>query len=286
LIESEQKLTGESFKIELGYIIGEVLNGFNLMSSQLRGMVITIRETSEQLVSMSHNMSTGTDQIHSAFNVVQSSVTETSYGARQQLLNTEETSRSMEEISVGIGRIAESSAIVAENFSSTFTEATQGSNAIAKIQQQMNSIHSTFMISVESITALSVQSNKIQSILQFISEIANRTNLLALNAAIEASRAGEHGKGFAVVANEVKKLAEKSKECVAQINELVFHIQNGTKQTAHIMEKSMTEVKLGVNLIRDTGDTFARIVAACQSSLGKHKKWRQLSKKCRRDRSK
>ena len=59
----------------------------------------------------------------------------------------------------------------------------------------------------------------IEEILSIVSSIAEQTNLLALNASIEAARAGEHGRGFAVVAGSVKKLAQQSKEALANIND-------------------------------------------------------------------
>lgn len=59
----------------------------------------------------------------------------------------------------------------------------------------------------------------VTKIVETVETIADQTNLLALNAAIEASRAGEYGRGFSVVAQEIRDLAEESKEAVKNIND-------------------------------------------------------------------
>ncbi|SUX82079.1 methyl-accepting chemotaxis sensory transducer [Priestia megaterium] len=82
------------------------------------------------------------------------------------------------------------------------------------------------------VSNLNNKSKTIANVTDRISEIAEQTNLLALNASIEAARAGEHGRGFAVVAQEVRRLAEDSKQATKDINEVkIVYL----KKIAHLL---------------------------------------------------
>src|SRR5690606_19279205 len=107
----------------------------------------------------------------------------------------------------------------------------KGATFVDHVVEQMNFIKGSVTKASESILSLRDRSKEISSIIEIITDVAEQTNLLALNAAIEAARAGEHGKGFAVVAEEVKKLAEESKNSASQITEMITHIQRETDES-------------------------------------------------------
>ena len=86
---------------------------------------------------------------------------------------------------------------------------------------QMNEISVGAEKVAQTMESLEKKSTEINKIVEVITGIATETNLLALNAAIEAARAGDAGKGFAVVAEQVRKLAEDSKQAADQINDLI-----------------------------------------------------------------
>jgi hypothetical protein len=95
-----------------------------------------------------------------------------------------------------------------------------------------------------------VEVQKTDAILQFVSEIANKSNLLGLNAAIEAARAGDHGRGFAVVAEEIRKMATNSSQSV--------------KDITFIMKAIRGETEAVVKTIVHTTEYGERQAAACE----------------------
>ncbi|WAA13854.1 methyl-accepting chemotaxis protein [Fervidibacillus halotolerans] len=100
---------------------------------------------------------------------------------------------------------------------------------------------------------------KIEGISHLVREIADSSNLLGLNAAIEAARAGEHGRGFSIVAEEVRKMANTSKQHAEEINDHTNQIQNHIKQLNHLIQSVNEEASSQSAAIEELTATMQEI---------------------------
>lgn len=125
---------------------------------------------------------------------------------------------------------------MSENLSDSLTSI---SETVEHLASTATKIHENEQILYNNIHSVSETLNKINEVTEFISSVANQSNMLGLNAAIEASRAGTMGKGFAVVANEIRKLATQSKEAVPQIKKLTEDIKNKVQEVDEKSKQSL-----------------------------------------------
>lgn len=95
-----------------------------------------------------------------------------------------------------------------------------------------------------------------------IMDITGQTNLLALNAAIEAARAGEAGKGFSVVADEIRKLAEESKDTILQIQsvttEVMTAVQKLSDSSSNLLNFVSNEVTADYEVFMEVGNKYSQ----------------------------
>jgi methyl-accepting chemotaxis protein len=244
--------------------IGQLSSSFNSMIGTIQTLIAQVHGTTKHVTSATEELATGASESTKAANEIAMAIQDVAMGTETQLQGATESANAIEEMTVGIQRIAEASSVVAETSIGTTEEAENGNEVIKTAIQQMQTINSSVNESVSVIDSLGNRSKEISQIIDVIANIASQTNLLALNAAIEAARAAEHGKGFAVVADEVRKLAEQSASSSNQIAKLIEQIQIDTKVSIQSMDIVSNDVQTGMTLVNQAGDVFIRIVDAVQ----------------------
>lgn len=132
-------------------------------------------------------------------------------------------------------------------------------NDVKNVTTMINDVKDNFATVNRQGKNLSSQATKIMEISSTVESIADQTNLLALNAAIEAASAGEAGRGFTVVAQEIRKLAENSKNAVKDINSnLLFFIQQ--------IEGFVKEIETQYHQLESSNETLEKVTIDNQSS--------------------
>lgn len=243
---------------------GQLGNAFNTMILSLRTLLSRIERSSETLVTSSRQVEENVVQVSVVTKDIAHSVVELSSGAETQMVCTEETAKAIQEIASGIQHVAERASSAGYSVSKAADQTQQGNVYIEKAIRQMDEIHDSVEETTLLVQDLGNKSSEINKIVEVITGISEQTNLLALNAAIEAARAGEHGKGFAVVANEVRKLADGSKQSAQQITTLIHSIQEQIDQVVENIQKEKIQTADGLLLMKETGVNFSAILHAVE----------------------
>jgi methyl-accepting chemotaxis protein len=134
-----------------------------------------------------------------------------------------------------------------------------GKQSVNQTIEGMNGIRAQMGEIAESILSLTAQSQAIGEIIASVDDLAAQSKLLAVNAAIEAAKAGEEGKGFSVVAQEVKSLAEQSKQATGQVRSILSDIQKATSRAVLSTEQGSKAVEAGVRQSSSAGESIAAL---------------------------
>ncbi|WP_342558654.1 methyl-accepting chemotaxis protein [Metasolibacillus sp. FSL K6-0083] len=255
-------LTQDDIHMKVKDEVGQLAISFNTMKNNLSNLIKNIQQNSNDLSSSAMELTVSTEEISATSEDVAKRVEHASENATISATSSLESARAMEETAIGVQRIAEATQELNSSAIDASDAANHGGNIINQAKNQMSAIHSTTSIVNELVQKLSQQTVEINNITKVITDITDQTNLLALNAAIEAARAGEHGKGFAVVADEVRKLAEESKNSANSIVHLTTEIQADTLDVERAVTESLASVSDGVRIISEAGDSFTTIVQA------------------------
>jgi methyl-accepting chemotaxis protein len=237
----------------------ELINSYVLMLKNMQTLVEEVQRMTEKVSTSSQELAASAEQMNATAQQVSSSTQQISRGSSTQADRVEETVKVIGSMTSAVENIANDSMTAKETSSKASEIAGVGQESVNKSVEMMEQIHETVNVSAGVISDLGERSKEISQIVDVITNITDQTNLLALNAAIEAARAGEHGRGFAVVAEEVKNLAEDSKEAADKIAVIIGDIQANTEKAVDSMTKGTKEVGEGMEVVNEAGKALIEV---------------------------
>lgn len=244
----------------------------NKMKNSVRHILRGISNAAEQVAAASQELSVSAEETDKSVNSVAESANEMAANCKKQKEQLDVTIYEIGRLNLHMGTLDTESHNMQVAADSSLAGASEGQKIVQNAVNTMNGISKKMEESSEIIHRLGERSSEISQVVDTIASIAGQTNLLALNAAIEAARAGEAGKGFAVVATEVRKLAEQSEEATRNITDMITSIQHDTNEAVKAMQQNNKEIKVGNDIVNQTGEAFSQIAGLTNDMYDQVKK--------------
>jgi methyl-accepting chemotaxis protein len=242
---SRGDLTAERVELDRRDEVGALARAFSGLAEGLRTQIRSIAEGVNVLSTAASQISTSTTQLAATSAETAAAVSETTTTVeelRQTAIIASQKAKSVSDTSQRAAQVAQSGR---QSVDDTVA-------GMRRIREQMDSI-------ADRMVRLNEQSQSIGQIVTTVEDLAAQSNMLAVNAGIEAAKAGEHGRGFAVVAQEVRNLAEQSRQATAQVMAILSEIQKATGAAMLATEQGGKSVDAGVTQATQAGQSIGQI---------------------------
>ena len=261
MIGSLRNITDAAEKIAQGDLTSDITprSEEDTLGLALKKMIISLRQQIQEIVDGASIIASSVAELSASSAQLASSAAENATSISETTTTVEEVRQTTELASAKAQQMADESRHIRET-SKRGREATDGTiESMNKIQNQMGAI-------AETIIRLSEQSQAIGQIIATVDSLSEQSNVLAVNASIEAAKAGEQGKGFSVVAQEVKSLAQQSKQATTQVRNILNEIQKATSTAVMATEQGGKVVEKGTETASLAGKSIVTLTEGLDQS--------------------
>lgn len=249
--------------------IGDLSRAIDTLKTDLRSVIGGISESTNLLISSSDSLEQTSHQTFENMDYVMQSVDTITTSAISQAKDTKSASDNITHMGNLIIETGSEADLLNKNADKMLIVSDKTTFAIDELKKISEEVGSSVNIIAELTEQTNESAKTIREAAEFISGIADETNLLSLNASIEAARAGEAGKGFAVVADEIQKLAVQSNEASSRIDKIVNTLIVDAEHVVDSMEQMKTVIGKQNEYIKSTEESVSEVMEEINESIEK-----------------
>jgi methyl-accepting chemotaxis protein len=214
------------------------------------------------LQGLTADLTEGVSVLSASASEIVAATTQLAASAGESAAAVSETTTTVEEVRQTAQVSSQKAKYVADSAEKAAHSSLSGRKSTEDVGTGMNRIRQQMEAIAASMVRLSEQSQTIGQIIATVEDLSVQSNLLAVNAAIEAAKAGEHGKGFGVVAQEVKSLAEQSRQATNQVRTILGEIQKATSAAVMATEEGGKAVEAGSRQTEVAGEAIKALAGS------------------------
>jgi len=241
--------------------IGQLALSFNQMMEKITALVNRTNESAAQVLQTAENLSEASRKTALSAKEIAVATEEIANGATSLAVEAERGSDLTEKMGAKMREVNEARDQMAASAAEVERASEQGTRYMASLIEKTGMTEEMTRNMVEKVDRLKESTRSIRQILDVLNNITKQTNILSLNATIEAARAGAAGKGFMVVADEIRKLADQSRESIDIVASITESIQNEIESTVSVLGEAYPIFQEQIDSVKEANQIFLSVQA-------------------------
>ncbi|WP_246120409.1 methyl-accepting chemotaxis protein [Cohnella terricola] len=239
--------------------IGQVSDSFNRMMEEITGLVRQTNLSAQEVLDTATSLTDASRKTAGAAKEIAIATEEIANGATNLAVESEKGTDLTIQIGTQVQSVIDSNFEMGQSANEVEEAGRTGSVYMGSLIEKTGQTEEMTRSMVEKVDKLKESTGSIRKILDVLGNITKQTNILSLNATIEAARAGAAGKGFMVVADEIRKLADQSRESIGVVGGIVENIAREIDETVSVLSEAYPIFQEQIESVREANQIFVTV---------------------------
>ncbi|MBP1989912.1 methyl-accepting chemotaxis protein [Paenibacillus eucommiae] len=241
--------------------IGQLGESFDTMMLQITTLVQQTSLSAQQVLETAAELTNSSKTTAIAAREIAIATDEISSGAAGLATESEKGNELTHHIGMQMKQVIEANLEMGTSAADVQSSSEQGTKYMSELINKTNLTEDMMRSMVEKVDNLKESTKSIRKILDVLNNLTKQTNILSLNATIEAARAGAAGKGFMVVADEIRKLADQSRQSIDVVGQITETIQGEIDQTVKVLSNATPIFQEQILSVKEADIIFQQVAS-------------------------